>query len=72
MLDEYRGRSENLQVPTTISKHDASVSKYESSALLGQRTFAVRVMKSSKGYGFSVSAHNPIYITQVIKGGLCN
>ncbi len=70
MLDEVRGSSENVQVPTTISKQDASTSKYEGSALRGQKAFTVMVMKSPEGYGFCVSSHNPIHITQVTKGSL--
>lgn len=57
-------------MPTTISKHDASLSKYGSSSLRGEKVFTVMVMKSTQGYGFSVSASTPIYITQVIEGGL--
>ena len=41
VLDEVRGRKENMVVPTSISKHDHTVNKYESVALIGQKVFTV-------------------------------
>ncbi len=41
VLDEAKGRSESMLVPTSISKSEASLSKYETTALRQKKTFAV-------------------------------
>ena len=41
MLDVIKGRVEHSQVPTSISKHEAAISKYETVASKGQKIFPV-------------------------------
>lgn len=47
VLDQDRGRVQSCQVPTSITKYEAAISKYETTALRGQKIFSVSIFHKS-------------------------
>ena len=62
LLDEVKGQSEYHQVPSTISRAEGP------QAEPGVKRFAVTLVRSERGYGFSVDGLNPVFISKVLKG----
>ena len=62
LLDEVKGQSEYHQVPSTISRTEGAQGDP------GVKRFAVTLVRSERGYGFSVDGLSPVFISKVLKG----
>ncbi len=63
LLDEIKGQESFHQVPLTISRYEGAPQGDP-----GKRSFAVTLVRSERGYGFSVDGHSPVFISQVLPG----